>query len=144
MNRTLLLVCSIVALLAVAACKRGADAALESLPPGDTGAAAPQYTKGASEHGFLMVDPGEVANCGDTALAVATVRWSVDRPAVTDLRVEVGSERGGARKLFSQGGNQGEAVTGPWVGEGVIFYLVDVATGEDLDAFVVGAKACGS
>ena len=156
MNKTLLVVCSIVALLAVGACSRGGDVATENMPPGDTAPAsagavdaspaeaAPQYTKGAGEHGFLVVDPGEVASCGDNAAMVATVRWSVDKPAVDGLRVEVGNEGGLGRKLFSQGSNKGEAVTEQWVGEGTAFYLVDVATGEDIDAFVVGSKACGT
>ena len=156
MNKTLLVVCSIVALLAVGACSRGGDVAPENMPPGGTAPAsagavdaspakaAPQYTKGAGEHGFLVVDPGEVASCGDNASVVATVRWSVDKPAVDGLRVEVGNEEGLGRKLFSQGSNKGEAVTEQWVGEGTAFYLVDVATGEDIDAFVVGSKACGS
>lgn len=157
MNKTLLVVCSLVTLLAVSACSRGGDVAPENMPPGDTAPAsagavadaspveaAPQYAKGASEHGFLVVDPGEVASCGDNATVVATVRWSVDKPAVDGLRVEVGNEGALARKLFSQGSNKGEAVTEQWVGEGTAFYLVDVATGEDIDTFVVGSKACGS
>ena len=156
MNKTLLVVCSLVALLAVGACSRGGDVAPENMPPGDTAPAsagavdaspakaAPQYTKGAGEHGFLVVDPGEVASCGDNAAVVATVRWNVVKPAAEGLRVEVGNEGGLARKLFSQGGNKGEAVTEQWVSEGTAFYLVDVATGEDIDAFVVGSKACGS
>lgn len=157
MNKTLLVVCSIVALLAVGACNRGGDVAPENMPPGDTapasaGAAvdvspaeaAPQHKKGASEHGFLVVDPGEIASCGDNAPVVATVRWSVDKPAVDGLRVEVGNEGGLARKLFSQGSNKGEAVTEQWVGEGTMFYLVDVATNKDIDAFVVGSKPCGA
>ena len=158
MNKTLLVVCSLVALLAVGACNRGGDVAPENMPPGNTAPAsagasavdaspveaAPQHAKGASEHGFLVVDPGEVASCGDNAGVVATVRWNVDKPAVNGLRVEVGSEGGLARKLFSQGSNKGEAVTEQWVGEGTAFYLVDVATGEDIDSFVVGSKACGS
>ena len=160
MNKTLLVACSIVALLVVGACNRGGDVAPENLPPDATAPAAsaddasaadasqaevvPQYTKGTSEHGFLVVNPGEVASCGDNAAMVATVRWSVDKPAVDGLRVEVGNEGGLSRKLFSQGSNKGEAVTEQWVGEGTAFYLVDAATGKDIDAFVVGSKACGS
>lgn len=150
MNKTLLVACSIVILFAAGACSRRGDVTPENMPPGNPASAsqagtAPQYTKGAGEHGFLVVDPGEVASCGNNAVMVAIVRWSVDRPAADGLRVEVGNERGAARKLFSQqGGNEGEAVTEQWVGEGTAFYLVDVATGEEIDAFVVGSKACGS
>lgn len=158
MNKTLLVVCSIVALFVLGACNRGGDVAPENMPPGNTapasaGASAvdaspveatPQYTKGTSEHGFLVVDPGEVASCGGNAAMVATVRWNVEKPAADGLRVEVGNEGGLVRKLFSQGSNKGEAVTEQWVGEGTAFYLVDVATGEDIDSFVVGSKACGS
>lgn len=144
MNKTLLVACSIVGFLAVGACSRGGDVAPRGNPASASQAeTASQYKKGVSEHGFLVVDPGEVASCGDNAALVATVRWSVDKPATEGLRVEVSSVGGTARKLFSQGGNKGEAVTGQWVGEGTAFHLVDVATGEDIDTFVVGSKACG-
>ena len=147
MNKTLLVVCAIAVLLG--ACKRGGGIAQENMAPADTAApasqaeAAPQYTKGVSKHGFLVVVPGEIASCGDS-VAAATVSWSVDKPAADGLRVEVGGQDGAARKLFSQGDSKGEAVTESWVSEGTAFYLVDVATGEDIDTFVVGSKACRS
>ena len=146
MNKTLLVVCAIAVLLG--ACKRGGDVAQENMAPADTAPvsqaeAAPQYTKGVSKHGFLVVVPGEIASCGDS-VAAATVSWSVDKPAADGLRVEVGGQDGAARILFSQGDNKGEAVTESWVRVGTAFYLVDMATGEDIDTFVVGSKACRS
>lgn len=143
-NKTLWAVCSIVVLCAVSACNGAVAPFGNATAPGSQAETVRQYTKGASKHGFLVVDPAEVASCGDNAAAVATVRWRVDKPAADGLRIEVGNEEGAARKLFSLGGDKGEAVTERWVGEGTAFYLVDVATGKDIDAFVVGSKACGA
>jgi len=59
----------------------------------------------------------------------ATISWNA--PNAQTIEVHVGSPSGA---LFTQNGNRGSATTGPWISDGMTFYLQDVTGGLPLTA----------
>ena len=61
------------------------------------------------------------------ALGTTNISWNA--PDAEAIEIHVGSPNG---ELFTAGGNRGSAATGPWVSEGLTFYLQDVTAGRPL------------
>ena len=59
-----------------------------------------------------------------SALGTATISWNAPNAQV--IEVHVGSPTGA---LFTQNGNRGSMTTGPWITDGMTFYLQDVTGG---------------
>lgn len=78
-----------------------------------------------SERGWMRAVPaGQGCQNG---LAVLSLSWSA--PGVERAAIHVNSPSG---TLFTEGGESGVAVTGPWVSPGVAFYLQDVSDSRPL------------
>jgi hypothetical protein len=67
------------------------------------------------------------ARVTDGALPRVTLTWRA--PNVQIIEIHVGSPSG---PLFTRNGNRGEMTTGPWVRDGLVFYLQDVTAGKPL------------
>ena len=63
------------------------------------------------------------------ANGTVTIRW--DAPNAESVQIRIGSPTG---PLFAEGGNRGSVETGPWVSEGLTFYLQDISGGQPLTA----------
>jgi hypothetical protein len=59
--------------------------------------------------------------------AVTTISWNAPKAGI--IEIHLGSPTG---QLFVYGGNRGTAKTGPWVNDGMVFYLQDVTGGKPL------------
>ncbi len=77
---------------------------------------------------ILTASPNPIPVIG-AADGTTTISWNA--PNVADVEIHVGSPNG---PLFASGGNQGSAQTGPWVTDGMTFYLQDVTNGKPLTA----------
>lgn len=88
----------------------------------------------------LSAEPATLTTCD---AVVASVKWDVQDTdkKVSSTELWVGSSPDDL-KLFSSGGSQGEAKTGPWTRPGLNFVLKDAATGRTLGAIVVGGPGC--
>jgi hypothetical protein len=88
----------------------------------------------------LSAEPATLTTCN---AVVANVKWDVRETdkKVSNTELWVGSSPDDL-KLFSSGGSQGEAKTGPWTRPGLNFVLKDAATGRTLGAIVVGGPGC--
>lgn len=142
-----------IAALLVSACNQPPD-----VPKAGGGAASPPMiigddvapavtavsvdTYGGSEVSSLRVVPAHVYRCAGRDRVVATVAWfAVDR-AVKNVEIRVTGPGENVFKVFTAGGTQGVASTGPWVAEGVGFSMVDAATGRELDRHVIRGLPC--
>ncbi len=76
----------------------------------------------------LTASPNPITVMG-AADGITTINWNA--PNGSDVEIHVGSPNG---PLFASGGNQGSAQTGPWVSDGLTFYLQDVTNGKPLTA----------
>jgi hypothetical protein len=76
----------------------------------------------------LAASPNPIPVTG-AADGATTISWNA--PNASDVEIHVGSPNG---PLFASGGNQGSAQTGPWVTDGMTFYLQDVTGGTPLTA----------
>jgi len=74
----------------------------------------------------LTANPNPIPVTG-AALGTTTLSWNA--PDAQAIEIHVGSPNGA---LFVGGGNRGTAQTGPWVGDGMTFYLQDVSGGKPL------------
>jgi hypothetical protein len=88
----------------------------------------------------LAAEPSTLTTC---SAVVADVKWDVHEAGkkVSGTQLWVGSSPD-ELKLFSSGGAQGEAKTGPWTRPGLNFVLKDSATGRTLGTIVVGGPGC--
>ncbi len=131
----------------------GCDAKQEnSLPPSEDPASSapaavvePQQQQAPIAAAFkvdFQVSPGVVRQCPDDKPAIATVRWSVEDPAVAEIRVEVRQHPEAERKLLTIAGRAGEVATEAWVVAGTVFYLVDKNTNADIANFEVLPEKC--
>ena len=77
----------------------------------------------------LAAYPNPIPVAGTAQVGVTTISWNV--PGVDRVQVHIGSPNG---ELFSEGGSRGSAQTGPWVIDGLTFYLQDVTGGKPLTA----------
>lgn len=95
-----------------------------------------------SEENSLRVVPAHVRRCAGRDRVVAAVTWSVIDPEVENVEIRVTGPGENVSKVFTAGGTQGVASTGPWVAEGVGFSMVDADTGRELDRHVVRGLPC--
>ena len=62
-----------------------------------------------------------------TSVGSTTIVWTA--PDAEAIEIHIGSPSG---PLFATGGDRGSAQTGPWVSDGMTFYLQDVSGGNPL------------
>ena len=74
--------------------------------------------------GVITADPNPVRVSDRSGLGVTTLSWTSE--GVEMVEVRVGAPDG---PLFSRSGPVGQAQTGQWVSDGMIFYLQDVSGG---------------
>ena len=72
----------------------------------------------------LTASPNPIPVTG-AADGTTTISWSA--PSASYIEIHVGSPNG---PLFTYDGNYGSANTGPWVTDGMTFYLQDVTDGK--------------
>lgn len=139
------------AMLGLAACSQNPPPA-DSLPipgPAASSAAAPAAATGVGTGTLLSdtveyftVDPGQVFACDGRDRATSTVKWKINDPSVTTVKLQVNTAADPERKTFATEGGSGEAKTENWVVAGVRFYLVDAGTGKDLASYEVTSQPC--
>ena len=74
-------------------------------------------------HGWLRI-PTPIVVPHNRSTAVATLSWHA--PGASQVEIHLNSAAG---PLFMVGGPTGSAQTGPWVTDGLEFFLVDVSKG---------------
>ncbi len=77
----------------------------------------------------LSANPNPITVPTGTMVGATTITWSA--PQATRIELHVGSPTG---TLFASGGSSGSAPTGPWVTDGMTFYLQDTTGGKVLTA----------
>ncbi len=75
----------------------------------------------------LTANPNPIPVAGKVSVGSTTINWIAPDAQVTEIHI--GSPNG---PLFAGGGNRGSAQTGPWVTDGLTFYLQDVTSGKPL------------
>ena len=90
----------------------------------------------------LQVNPDVIPGCDPLAKIASTIHWQVTAAAITRVTLEISEDSHSVRKLFAQGGANGEAITGNWVAQGMQFHLLDAATGKELATHVVIHHPC--
>lgn len=76
----------------------------------------------------FTVEPNPILVTG-SSVGTAVISWNA--PNASIIEVHVGSPDG---KLFTHNNNRGSMVTGPWITDGMTFYLQDVSNGQSLTA----------
>jgi Trypsin-like peptidase domain len=79
--------------------------------------------------GTLTASPNPIVISNSTGLGITTLSYSF--PTVPEVQVRVGAPSGGE---MTDGPGVGQAVTGPWVQNGTVFYLQNVSGGLPLTA----------
>ena len=77
----------------------------------------------------LTASPNPVPVTGEATVGQTTISWSA--PGTELIEIHIGSPDG---ELFTVQGNRGSIQTGPWVSDGLTFYLQDVTGGNSLTA----------
>jgi parallel beta-helix repeat protein len=77
----------------------------------------------------LTASPNPIPVSGTTVLGMTTISWMA--PGAEAIEVRIGSPIGA---LFVGGSSRGSARTGPWVPDGMTFYLQDISGGKPLTA----------
>jgi len=90
-----------------------------------TGVGVEVWRNGAS----LTAFPNPIPVTGTTTLGTTTITWNA--PNASYIEVHVGSPSG---PEFTHWDNRGSMQTGPWVSDGMTFYLQDVTGGKPLTA----------
>jgi hypothetical protein len=109
-------------------------------------------TQGTTEATFLLTPVSPAASAGASPSisaitaspnpaphtangdAITTISWNAPS-GVTAVEVHLGSPAG---PLFASGGSAGSAVTGPWVSNGMTFYLQDASNGAGSNSTTLG------
>jgi hypothetical protein len=99
-------------------------------------AASPGSRAGAA---LLAADPDPILDCDQVAMGSTLITWWVPGEA-RRIEVRVGSAEG---QLFASGEGPGQAATGPWVRDAMVFYLVDAASRKVLATRRVHVIPCG-
>jgi len=95
------------------------------------------HTGGTPSDGFPMVaGPNPTPVCDGTGLGATTIDWAY--PGNVEIRID--SADG---KLFAMGGPIGSAETGKWVMDGREFFLLDSATGDEVQELAVDTTVFG-
>ncbi|MES5814196.1 hypothetical protein [Pseudoxanthomonas sp. Soil82] len=74
--------------------------------------------------------------------AVVALDWNISSPGVMAVRIRVGPD-GGERKVWMDAGAVGQGVTGPWVKDGTVLTIEDLASGASLVELRADAGPCG-
>ena len=77
----------------------------------------------------LTANPNPIPVTGAAVNGVTTISWAA--PGAEVVEVRIGSPNG---VLFVGGNSRGSAQTGPWVSDGMTFYLQDISGGKPLTA----------
>jgi parallel beta-helix repeat protein len=77
----------------------------------------------------LTADPNPIPVAGNAVAGATTLSWNAS--GADTIEIHIGSPNG---TLFVQAGNRGSAQAGPWVTDGMTFYLQDVTGGKPLTA----------
>jgi hypothetical protein len=77
----------------------------------------------------LTASPNPIPISGNATAGVTTLSWNA--PGAEVIEIRIGSPDG---KLFSRMGYRGSIQTGPWVSDGMTFYLQDVTGDKPLTA----------
>lgn len=88
--------------------------------------------------GLISASPNPILVAAGEVLGVTKISWNV--PGVSSVEVHIGSASG---PLFAAGGGIGEAMTGKWVQDGTVFYLVNKSNGQVLDTVTAHLVAGG-
>lgn len=129
--------------LLAAGCERPQPTAASSLPSDPVSAPSPEIAApAASTDVTFAVDPPNAVDCTGAVAYQANVTWTVSRPGVATVRVELDGEGQPERKVFARGGAAGEAQTGAWVTQGLRFHLVDESSGTELASHEVRLTRC--
>ena len=91
--------------------------------------AATSDTGTTTDDDVISADPNPAPHIGSSSDAMVTISWNA--PAATSIQININSPTGPG---FTQGGNTGSAQTGPWVTNGMTFYLQDISGGKPLTA----------
>lgn len=118
-----------------------ADARAPAPPPPP--APLPAGTATGAAGARLQVAPGHVSRCPGGDRTTAEVSWNA--PGRTSVRIEVGQagDPADARNVFAAGGETGSSTTGDWMVDGLVFHLVDAASGRELASYRVTTLPCG-
>jgi len=87
---------------------------------GATTSSTPAVSQAAVQ-GSIAIEPNPIRVCDGTGVGTATVRWQLSGD-IAVAQVHAGQ----IGNLFAQDGSS-SATTGKWVGDGFVFYLVDLA-----------------
>jgi hypothetical protein len=91
--------------------------------------AATSDNNGSTGGGVISASPNP-ATKSSNGDAMTTISWSAPS-GVTLVQVAIGSPTG---PVFASGGPTGSLATGPWVSNGLTFYLQDISNGKALTA----------
>jgi hypothetical protein len=130
-----------IALLGLAACAKSPPDDRRLRPAVTARPAEPKPVTVQKGPNRLSLDPGVVSACDGGAL-VATVNWSSADPSVSGVDIRVGKGDLAETRVFTSGGSQGTAKTGPWVSLGSRFVMTDHASGRALLEYVVAEMPC--
>jgi hypothetical protein len=75
----------------------------------------------------LTANPNPILVTGNAIVGQTTITWSA--PDAQVIEIHIGGPNGA---LFTSQGNRGSIQTGPWVSDGLTFYLQDVTEGKPL------------
>ena len=114
----------------------------DSVATASTVAAPPVARSTAMPGVTLQVSPDVIPGCDPLAKIASKIHWQVTDAAITRVTLEISEDPHLVRKLFAQGGTNGEAATGNWVTQGMQFHLLDAATGKELATHVVIHHPC--
>jgi hypothetical protein len=131
MSRTtsLAVTASALLLLAITGCQQQSD-------PTSTASTARPASSSA-----ISVEPATLSTCGTGV--VATVRWNANavHASTNATQIWLGADAAN-QKLFSEGGAEGQAQTGPWTEPGTHFVLKNKDNGKVLADTTVGGPKC--
>jgi hypothetical protein len=96
----------------------------------------PVTAKASSSNGAITASPNPAIHTANGD-AIITISWNAPS-GVTAVEIRVGAPNG---PFFTSGGPAGSAVTGPWVSNGMIFYLQDASNGNAGNAATLGITA---
>lgn len=118
----------------------GATPAAPSEGPAPIGQApaAPVVEQGVA----FSVDPANVYACEGRDRTTSVVKWDVQRPDVTSVKVLVSDATNPEKKTLAVMSPKGEAKTGEWVVAGLVIELVNAESGAQLAKHTVSALPC--
>lgn len=92
-----------------------------------------------AREGVELVPEVVAGGCGG-GMATVRITWNVGLAGVNRVRAQVGE--GADAAVWADGGGQGAALTGPWVGDGTVFVFSDLASETRLGTVRAIARPC--